>query len=364
MKNLRGAVSLFVVIFATLLITVITVSFIRIMVTGQQEATSSDLSQSAYDSAQSGVEDAKRAIMNYKKSCVGSNSSACQSISSDVCNKAVINLAGVTESSDGKIAVGDNADQYYTCVKIAMDTDDYEGFLARNSSKLIPLVGDGKFDAVQIDWYTSADLGSGTRLSVPNTNYSLFSGWTLATPAVMRSQFIQFDNTNFKLSDFDKGSSSSTAFLYPTANSLNNAVLNQFRPALGGISTTNARCVDPNTSANGYSCTMRLSGISNEGSTGNSQTVFLRLSALYNSAHYRITLYNTSSNQQVKFNSVQPEIDSTGQASDLFRRVKARVELNSNFIYPEAAVDTTSDFCKNFLVTNSASDYKDNCSQN
>ena len=58
----------------------------------------------------------------------------------------------------------------------------------------------------------------------------------------------------------------------------------------------------------------------------------------------------------VSFLGVQAQIDSTGRANDLFRRVEARVELiDTNFPYPEFAVQLTGDsdenIEKNFWVT-------------
>jgi hypothetical protein len=53
----------------------------------------------------------------------------------------------------------------------------------------------------------------------------------------------------------------------------------------------------------------------------------------------------------VNFNGVQPVVDSTGRANDLFRRVRAHLGLgDSSFPYPTYAVDVANDLCKNFSV--------------
>ena len=54
----KGVASFYVVIFATILFGVITLSFIRIILSESGQSSNDDLSQSAYDSALVGVEHA------------------------------------------------------------------------------------------------------------------------------------------------------------------------------------------------------------------------------------------------------------------------------------------------------------------
>ena len=57
--------------------------------------------------------------------------------------------------------------------------------------------------------------------------------------------------------------------------------------------------------------------------------------------------------QEVRFADVQPAVDVTGRASDLFRRIRSRIDLGTSSIPNlEAAVDVTRSLCKEFLVTN------------
>jgi Tfp pilus assembly protein PilX len=71
-----GFVAILTVIFFTLLMSVISVGFLRLMVQEQQQALQDDLSKSAYQSAQAGTEDAKRAML-YCDSLSGLAKAAC-----------------------------------------------------------------------------------------------------------------------------------------------------------------------------------------------------------------------------------------------------------------------------------------------
>ena len=65
----QGGVSIFAVIAACILAAVIMGSFIRLAIRDQGQSSMQDISQSAYDSAQAGVEDAKLFFENFLRSC-------------------------------------------------------------------------------------------------------------------------------------------------------------------------------------------------------------------------------------------------------------------------------------------------------
>jgi Tfp pilus assembly protein PilX len=382
-RTQSGAVSLFVVIFAALLMTVVTISFVQLMVKDQQQATTSDLSQSAYDSAQAGVEDAKRLLL-LDQSCRNNPdfSERCDDVAA-----ALTPAPGSTETACGAIArglgIGDpntetlvqqsagsndsKLDQAYTCVKIGVDTGDFKGEVAANQTSLVPLQGTSDFDTVELSWFTKTDVAgddasanptigfpsTGTDVNLPPVG----DKWKVNYPALMRTQFMQ-TGSRFTLSDFDNSqpdnkSNANTLFLYPASAGTNNKSF-----ALDGRrSPTNApqpvRC-QQNFVTSEYACTVRLT-IPTPIDGSATRNAFLRLSALYNGAHFQVKLLRGSA--EVPFKGVQPVVDSTGRANDLFRRVQARVQLTSDMTYPDAVIDLDGDLCKNFTVTNDDNGY-------
>lgn len=389
-RHESGAVSIFVVIFSALLITIVTISFIRIMINDQQQATANDLSQSAYDSAQAGVEDAKRALLRYVSVCQNDGQAACDalagSLSTDTCNAAVrigdvvgADSVGATSGAGvGEIRVqqsssstDDALDQAYTCVTIDLETADYLGSLSQNESALIPLRGASAYDTVTVEWYSREDLGDATT----STAVSLLgagtapkplrqqSSWPANRPPVLRAQLMQ-TGSSFSLTDFDfasNGEANSLAvFMYPTsdaaANTSTSFIARDTRKNSPTAQTPQDAAADTplpvrcqaSLTSGGYSCKLSLT-IPNPIGGGNGSE-FLRLTPYYAATHFRVTL--SSGVTPVNFNGVQSEIDSTGRANELFRRVVTRVDLtDTNFPYPDAALDLTGNLCKDFAVT-------------
>ena len=381
-REQSGAVSLFVVIFAALLMTVVTVGFIQLMLKEQQQATENDLSQSAYDSAQAGVEDAKRLLL-LNQACQANAAPStvnCAVVASALTPSAgqsqttcdTLAKGGVVSQTNGETLIQQNdsdgaskLDQAYTCVKISVDTDDYKGTLAANESTVVPLAGTGDFDTVELSWFSRDDVSSATNdptVDFPSVGPDVSlppvgEKWKFNNPSLMRTQFMQTGNS-FKLSDFDDSqggkSDANTLFFYPSATGLPNK---DFALDTRRSPTNVPQQVKCNTSFidAAYACTATIK-LPDPISGNNSQRdAFLRLSSLYNGAHFSVKLKHGA--EDVKFAGVQPEVDSTGRANALFRRVKSRVELKGNFTYPEAAIDMEGDLCKNFTITDQESDF-------
>lgn len=388
-----GAVSLFIVVFACLTVTIITVGFVSVMIRGQQQATDTDLANSAYDSAIAGVEDAKRLTLLYRdcdnKGILDSDPS-CQAIRDAVededCDSVQQGLGiGTTEEvlvkSSEDDSTSEQLNQAYTCVTIDYTPDDYVGEMQQDTTRLIELRGTGSYNAVRISWHLRAGNDTTTPGSMATPTAPLSTAdkdlpastytWQETTPAIMRAQFIQTKTAGFTLAQFndtpDAGRNSSAVFLYPNIVSTANAGwpdsvnLLAADPALSTNPTTpkepsTIRCRQDSYADGDYACSALIT-LPNPKGGASRANAYLALSSFYNDADFRIELVNASG-ANVSFNGVQPAIDSTGRANDLFRRVDARIEFTSDLSYPNAALDLADTLCKTFAVTDNASDFQ------
>ncbi len=364
----KGAVSLFAVIFTTLLLTILTVSFIKLMVIDQQQSTDNDLSQSAYDSALAGVEDAKRVI----RKCQEGDETACLALASATSDCRVIERAkgnddiNYTETLvQSSVGSNEEYDQAYTCVNIEMDSSDYVFTTRGNRSEVVPLKAKGDFSKIEISWFPRDDASSSAlpaSVVSPGIELSKASDWPADKPPLMRAQLIS-PNDKFQVDDLDSGFARQTAFALPTgfvpSGESDTGVefnLSDPRRAAGGpdigLGLDNKPdavvCSPDFGNYGGYSCRLTIK-LGDDGiSASRSANTFLRINTLYGSGSEVMVRLLSSDDKPVRFDGVQPKVDSTGRANNLYRRVEARLRIGDDFAYPDYSVDVKNSLCKDF----------------
>lgn len=371
-----GAVSLFAVVFSTLLLTVLVVGFMKLMVIDQQQALNNELSQSAYDAALAGVEDAKRVV----RACQQGNALACRSLQQPHDCK-VVQRSGVTGRANTDEVViqsqssgdGKEFNQAYTCANVTMDTEDFLTMIPEGRSRIIPLKSKSEFRTIVVEWFTKDDAGGSDTAGRLHNRYAAFRSlpprdkWDEGAsggpvPSLMRAQIIT-PKQSFQLQDFDISNgthaASSTLFLYPQTMAVagpTNSSLVAAQPRAGsslnqqldhGLELVNCSKDFANS---GYACRAEISV--EPVSLAASTNAYIRLTPLYRLSHVKVTLKGEAA-ETVRFDGVQPAVDVTGRASNLFRRVEARLQIGDDFPYPENVADIENSLCKDFLVTDS-----------
>lgn len=355
---------MFIVIFTALIVTIIAVSFTQLMIRNQQQATANDLSQRAYNSALAGVEDGKRVLVAQDEACKSGPAAQCNKLESaiaaqecDTTWQAGIAPDPTEDNHNQEVVVGSGTDnQAYTCVTIQEDTPSYHGTLtAGTGGVVVPLRASRTFNRVKLTWFTSSDAqntDSTQPINLPvDISLPPASNWGAGVPPILRAQYIPVNGNSLDRLDKD----AKTAFLYPfTVGSTINMNADSRRLSAGsGLQPVTCASTFEAASSDGVcQAILEISG---------TRTAYLQLASLYNNTSFTVQLCNgnCSSRNLIDFHDVQPVIDSTGRAGDLFRRVQAHVSVKDGISlpYPNATLYVKNNLCKTFFVTNRKSDY-------
>ncbi len=379
-----GVASIFIVVFFTLLISIIVISFVTIVSQDQRQSINSDLSNSAYDSAQAGVEDAKRGLEQYRINCLKDSTPAsdCASkytstdpaapgaLSGEECttfqDKLNSDLSLDVDAASKEVRIttdtanDSDLDQAYTCLKVKLETSDYKRSLQNSNSIIVPLKGvTGNPSTIQLNWFEKSEWyvkDTGNALDLPNVvsggSFALPKGasdWGARKPPIMRVQVIAVPTANISIDEIDNNSRA--VFLYPSSAGGNTVSLGSVdTPPRGSVkeSPVAVRCVDTAT----YACTANITDFS----LGGGYEYYLRLMPTYNNAKLQIKMLD-SAGGVIKFDGVEPEIDSTGRANDVFRRAITRVAFDSD----QSGIDVTQGICKNFRLADGTQYYSFDC---
>jgi hypothetical protein len=368
----QGFVSIFSVIFFAMLSSVITVGFIRIMVMEQQQALDNDLTARALSAAEAGVEDAKRAIAFYAglpdtdtrkaDAAAALNSTTCNAI-----NSSVLFQTSLGVRADGVISDTNHQDMKYKCLSVNLKTPDYEGYLAAaDDTVTIPLVSDGDLKGMTLRWHyssvaTSSD-SDGPVANLPTAGNTRFptqknfaytaAGVAKNTPAYIRLQLIGVPKTtSFNMQDIDQRSR--TVFVAPTTTGVSSLDLQtaDSRPTDGTFYKDGTKDIPVPASCNTtdqYACSIPLVMPADSASTN----YYLRITALYRgNTHIKLDSL-TDGTTPLSFQNVQPVIDSTGVAADVFRRIQVRTNFPGvNFDAPRYGLESGQTLCKDFAIT-------------
>ena len=187
-KTKRGGASMFVVMFTMIILSIIVLGFTRLVISEATKTSNTDLSQSAYDSALAGVEDAKMALLKYH-SCLDrgyrskANGNTCEQIiynmQNGILKQDCSTVSSVLKrehnsSTEQSVVVqetqksnqeGNNADmlQAYTCVTIKEDLEDYRTTLDSSSRLRIIPIRSANIDSInhiQIKWFSKVNYNT------------------------------------------------------------------------------------------------------------------------------------------------------------------------------------------------------------
>ncbi len=366
----KGAAAIFVVVFFAILIGIITLSFFRIVNQDQQLSLNNDLSQSAHDSAQAGVEDSMRAIAVYENcraaaaqgdataaSCVEEFESETGALDKKDCKaiKKISSKIGIDVADDNEVKVQASAtedaelNQAYTCVNIDYHTSDVLASPENGQSVMYELKPSNAepFDKIKILWDDpSRNKGHNYALE-PLSSMRLpraASDWN--KPPILRAQLIYVPNTNISLPNLQNDTWS--VFLYPTSGTVgdNNYSPVQARQVPKADLPKDIPCHGIKEDAR-YSCGVTFTNLTAGTATGR---YFLRLGSFYANADVKIQMLKNNGSV-VSFDGVQPAVDVTGKANNVFRRIQTRVEPKSEPQIPAGLDFSTSDsLCKIFRV--------------
>ena len=406
-----GQASMVTVAMFMMLFAAIAVSFTFVVISASRQALNDSLQSSAKIAAESGVEDAKRLIVYCynKRQSDGSYPPADQKLCLQVIGKLSDELEGMkcddilneldsnnyknsfaveNEGSRGhRVRVGNNGsnnknenNEYYQCLKIATKTDNYQGMVNNlGKSVIVPLrVVDEKGHAaviaeLEIEWHRNVNGNDGDNTAEMNgaegTGLPPANIWTKSNrPAVLRVERVGVPKKAGGFSLNDLADSDTALTLRPSLKGNSSYNLGAYKPQypplpLGrdGIAPNNqysgkvpiveAACKDGG-GGDDYACKTTFDG---ESLVTKDKDYYLRINAIYRSAHFKITAYDQNG-KPLYFDGVQPLVDVTGRSSDSFSRIQARLKpsfdknVDSTNWWPEYVIDTNGKVCKDIEV--------------
>lgn len=328
----RGLVSLIIVMIIMIIVTLMTISFGLLTRREQRQALDKQLSSQAFYAAETGINDAIKAIDN-NPSAVG-NISSCATADQD---RIKNNIAGQPDrvlDSGLEIAT--------TCVLVDQTPSQIVTTLGLNESKVFRISAAGA-NHLYLFWQQSPTPGSPTYQPAYSTAAGGFtSNWPATTPGVVEVMLIP--GTYANRTDFFNNTRE--VFAYPSnsnANSSHDIVTDPNGEVLNGNCGNNSA---PASVGQIRPCVISITNLNPAGS------YYIRMKAIYAPVDVTVVAADATNNMQ-PFIGAQATIDATGKSGDVVRRIKIYKSFSTNGTIAEYVLEVGDDLCKR-LLTNAA----------
>lgn len=319
----EGMVSIFVATLLIIILGLLAMAFAQISRREQRESLDSQLSAQAFYAAESGINDAKAEILSYASTHAGT-----------IVEKKTCDDSTSPYSFDHSLNSTDNVS--YTCVMIDPTPKALTVKLS-GSDQVIPIKSaDGNgFNSITLSWDAASSVTNAVMATCPALGtFPSADAWTCP-----------FGGVRAELVDVDKGLSSAAllandmaAFLMPISNGSGTL---SFQASSSGV--TKGKVVDAKGCGNG-TCSVVITGLGDK-------DYYLRVRSLYMNSNLVIT-GTTAGGGAAEFKDGQIQIDSTGKAQDVLRRMVVSVPYESATKIPGAAITSNNSICKKFRVNN------------
>lgn len=365
-----GAASFYIVAISTLVLVIIVTSFAAVIISEVNRTANDDLAQSAYDSALAGVEDAKLAYYNYTKCLEDSSKTGC-SVNIGETSVSIVDIVNKDDYKDCSMVKkilgrgeegtevrveesgGNNMEQAYTCVIMNPVTKDYEVTVSGGTThvakvKLAEGTNAKDIKSIIVSWGAKDADGS---LVVPEDERNLLEVGVVQTAETYTLD--QFEMTK------DGKTNRGTVFLRATKTD-NNKTNDDNRLSLKDmLLKSNDKTVkngelenEPyeiycpegvSSSQGGYACITQIDLPDPVGGERSNDTFYVTLGGINVGAmDVKLEFCNdtncmeavTEEEKPVAYHSnpaltaslnMQIQVDSTGRANDLYRRVETRL---------------------------------------
>jgi len=336
-----GFASLVIAIVLVLVLSLVTVGFAQLMQREQRQALDKQLSSQAYYAAETGINDAVTAI---NKDHYAGTKSTCAPISDP---------GNLYPSLDTNGQVGTNTGASYSCLLIDPSPSSLTyGNVDINQPTVVKFTASSNVHRIVFQWGASDGNNSSfaTYTTCSTSKFVPGSSWT-STVGLLRVAV-----TPLYAGGYDRQSlinNTFTAFLCPgtpagapvgsdTANYPNNNVQVNSGPIITG-----------NCSSGSHRCMAQIDGLNKVASGGGTTQYLVTLKSIYKNTSVSVYALGNDSSQPsdvsnpLSTTGAQIQIDSTGKAQDVLRRIQVRVPGYESFGLPGG---TVGDICKELNI--------------